>query len=286
MSAPGSNNPLDVFGICFGDASWRLCQGGVKDVCAIRHPAIVRDAFGSAKRNINFSIGLYINCYKFSIGLHISLGVVFSLNWMIGLTTTLWQNRANFAMFASLPVSISECRVVDAVNKNWIVRVSAKFVEHGGNDFICLPTLISETNVCLTFCCKKIWVGSTGISRFGYVFLIGIFVFAMIIRLVYGLKKTVCCWTQQDGIIAQRHDGVFLTNQIWSVWNHMFFSKNIHVILNFVVFLFLQVCVDSMSILQCIVFHICCAFSFSNMCKYFFIFSKTVRIYVYIYIYQ
>lgn len=152
-------------------------------------------------------------------------GVVFSLNWMIGLTTTLWQNRANFAMFASLPVSISECRVVDAVNKNWIVRVSAKFVEHGGNDFICLPTLISETNVCLTFCCKKIWVGSTGISRFGYVFPIGIFVFAMIIRLVYGLKKTVCCWTQQDGIIAQRHDGVFLTNQIRSVWNHMFFFK-------------------------------------------------------------
>jgi hypothetical protein len=50
--------------------------------------------------------------------------------------------------------------------------------------------------VCLAFCCKKIWVGSTGISRFGYVFLVGIFVFAMIIRLVYGLKKTVCCWTQ------------------------------------------------------------------------------------------
>jgi hypothetical protein len=46
-------------------------------------------------------------------------------------------------------------------------------------------------------------------------------------------------------------------------------------------FFFSQVCVDSMSILQCIVFHICCAFCFSNMCKYFF--KNCIYIHIYIY---
>lgn len=45
-------------------------------------------------------------------------------------------------------------------------------------------------------------------------------------------------------------------------------------------FFFSQVCVDSMSILQCIVFHICCAFCFSNMCKYFFKNCTYIHIYI------